>query len=274
MPQVTSYQPGTPSWVDLGTTDTEAARSFYGRLFGWDFEVGGPETGGYTMCRLRGLSVAGIWELMPEMTAQGIPPNWMTYFSTNDLDGTVKRINDSGGTLMDGPMDIREQGRMAIATDPTGAVFGLWEPAAHIGAEMVNEPGSLVWNELMTRDRAAALAFYVELFGYTTEEMDMGEEGPYVVLKVDDRPIGGLMAMPSDMPDGVPPFWGTCFAVADADAWVQQAKAAGATVTYGPEDSPYGRFAVLMDPLGAGFSVMGVGGQGSEQGTGQGPGQR
>lgn len=262
MPQVTSYEPGTPSWVDLGTTDTDGAREFYRRLLGWDYEIGAPETMGYTMCRLRGLSVAGIWELMPEMTAQGIPPNWTTYFSTNDLDGSLKRIADSGGTRLNGPMEIGDQGQMAVASDPTGAVFGLWEPAGHIGAELVNEPGSLVWNELMTRDQPAAVAFYTEVFGFGTEEMDIGEATPYIVLNLNDRPIGGLMTMPPQVPDGVPSYWGTCFAVADADASVEVAKEAGATVTYGPEDSPYGRFAVLTDPQGASFSLMGVAEQG------------
>ena len=259
MPQITSYAPGTPSWVDLATDDPDASRAFYRSLLGWDYEIGGPETGGYTMCRLRGLRVAGIWQMMPEMTAEGVPPAWVTYFSTNDIDGSVKRITDSGGSLLNGPMDIMEQGRMAIASDPTGAVFGLWEPAAHIGAELVNEVGALIWNELLTRDEPAAIAFYTEVFGYTIEAVDVGSTSQYVLLKVDDRPIGGLMSMPPEVPDEVPSYWGTCFAVADTDASVQVAQDAGGTLTYGPEDSPYGRIAILTDPQGAVVSIIGVG---------------
>lgn len=258
MPRMTSYEPGTPSWVDLGTTDAAAARSFYGGLFGWDMEVGGAEAMGYTMCRRDGLSVAGIWELMPDMVAQGIPPSWTTYFSTSDVDGSIKRITDAGGAVMSGAMDIAAQGRMAVAADPAGAVFGLWEPAAHIGAELVNEPGAVVWNELLSRDEPAALAFYPEVFGFTVEDVDMGAPTPYRVLKVNDRMVAGLMAMPSDAPDEMPSQWATYFAVDDTDASVEQAKAAGATLLMGPEDSPYGRFAALLDPQGAAFCLLAV----------------
>lgn len=259
MPQITSYEPGTPCWVDLATKDAEASRQFYGPLFSWDFEIGGPETGGYTMCRVHGLAVAGMWPMMPEMIEQGMPPNWTTYFATDDLDGSVKRMTTSGGTVLNGPMEVMEQGRMAIAADPTGAAFGLWEPGAHLGAELVNEPGTLIWSELLTRDEPVAVAFYTEVFGYATESMDVGEASPYVLLKLNDRPIGGLMTMPPEVPAEVPSYWGTCFAVADADATVGVARASGATLTYGPADSPYGRYAVLLDPQGAVFSLMGVG---------------
>ena len=259
MPQITVYEPGTPCWVELGTTDTDAARDFYGRLFGWNYEVGESETTGYTMCMLRGLSVAGIYELMPEFLAQGVPPNWMTYLSTNDLDGTTQRITDSGGSIVNGPMEIGEQGRMEIAADQSGAVFVLWEPAAHIGAELASEPGSVVWNEVLTRDEAAALPFYIEVFGYTTELVDLGDATPYVVLTINDRPVGGLATTPPEVPADAPSYWATCFAVADADAAVQVATEAGGSVVFGPVDSPNGRIGVLSDPQGAVFSVMGVG---------------
>ncbi|MEP6463111.1 MAG: VOC family protein [Frankiaceae bacterium] len=259
MPQITSYEPGTPSWVDLGTTDTEAARSFYRRLFGWDYEIGGPGTMGYALCRLRGLTVAGVWELMPDMLAAGVPPNWMTYFSTDALDGSIKRITDSAGSVLSGPMDIMEQGRMAIASDPTGAAFGLWEPAAHIGAELVNEPGAVIWNELLSRDEATAVPFYTDVFGFTTESVDLGGVTRYVILKIHDRPVGGLTTMPPQVPEGVPSYWATCFAVTDADVSVRLATDAGGSVIYGPVDSPQGRVAVLADPQGAAFSVLGVG---------------
>jgi uncharacterized protein len=248
MAEVTSYAPGTPSWVDLQTSDPEGARAFYGELFGWDIEVGPPETGSYGMARLRGHAVAGLGGEPPE----GAPTAWTTYIATDDVDGTVKRITDAGGRVMMEPMDIMDQGRMAIASDPTGAAFGLWQPGAMPGASLVNEPGSVSWNELSTGDLQAAKRFYSAVFGYGWDDVDTGEGGPpYATFSVGGPGVGGAMQM-----DGLPPHWTPYFAVEDTDAAVATVRRLGGSVMMEPTDSPYGRFAAVADPQGGMFCLI------------------
>lgn len=253
MSERNEYEPGTPSWVDLATTDAEAARKFYGELMGWSFEVGGPETGNYAMAKLRDLNVAGQMQLSPEMQAQGVPPNWTMYVSVSDADRVAEQITAAGGQVVMEPMDVMDFGRMAIASDPTGAVFGLWQPGSHIGAQLVNEPGAVIWNHLMTPDPAAAGAFY-EALGWSLEPTEM-EGRTQTMFKVGDRTVCGMSA-PGELAPGTPPHWLTFFAGADTDAVTQQAGELGGTVMMPPTDAPFGRFAVLQDPQGAAFAVV------------------
>jgi uncharacterized protein len=254
MAEVTSYAPGTPSWVDLMTSDPEGARTFYAGLFGWEIEVGPPETGNYGMARLRGHNVAGLGG---EPARDGMPTAWTTYIATDDVDGAVKRIADAGGEVMMGPMDVMGEGRMAVATDPTGAVFGMWQPGGHSGASLVNEPGTISWNELATRDLAAARRFYGAVFGYDWADVDTGEGGPlYATFVVGGRSVGGAMQMNDQWPAGIPSHWMPYFAVADADEAVAAVERLGGRVNVPPMDSPYGRFAIVADPQGGVFSVI------------------
>jgi uncharacterized protein len=254
MGEVTSYQAGTPSWVDLMTSDPEGARRFYGELLGWEFEIGGPETGHYTMCRLRGKNVAGIGG---DPAPDGMPTVWTTYLAIDDLDAAVKRITDNGGAIMMEPLDVMDQGRMAVATDPTGAAFGLWQAGLHTGAQLVNEPGTSSWNELNTRDLAAAKRFYTAVFGFTWEDVDTGAGGPpYATFAVEGRAVGGAMAMGEMFPAGVPAHWRTYFGVADPDAAAATTQRLGGSVDMPPTDSPYGRFTALRDPQGAVFTAV------------------
>lgn len=258
MSEVTSYAPGTPAWVELTTRDPDGARAFYGDVLGWDFDIGPPETGHYTNCRVRGRNVAGL----SGMPADGESPTaWLTYIATGDADASAARIADAGGTVMMEPMDVMSFGRMAIAGDPTGAVFGLWQANEHIGAELVNEPGAMVWNELTTPDLDAAERFYGDVFGYGFAPEDTGEGGPaYRTFRLggQDRPVGGMSQMDEGDTTGAPPRWGVCFAVADSDAAAARTAELGGEVTLAPMDSPYGRFALLRDPQGGAFAVMGV----------------
>jgi len=256
MTEITSYRPGMPCWLDLGTTDTAAAREFYGRLFGWDYEVGGPETGGYIQALLRGKRVAGMYELMPEMLEQGVPPNWTTYLSIDDVDDTAKRIAHAGGTVVIGPMDIMDEGKMLVAQDPTGATFGGWQPQNHYGSQLRDEHGTPTWVEVLTRDPDRARDFYGSVFGYDFE--DMGADfGGYILMNVGGENAAGLWTMPEQVPAEVPPHWMPYFAVDDADATVEAAQASGASVLNGPMDmETVGRFATLQDPLGAAFSII------------------
>jgi uncharacterized protein len=254
MGEVKSYAAGTPSWVDLQTSDPEAARSFYGELFGWQFEIGPPETGSYAVCRLRGHGVAGIGG---EPTQEGMPTAWTTYIATDDVDADAERISANGGSIMMGPMDVMTQGRMAIAADPTGAVFGLWQAGETTGAGLTNEPGAMSWNELATRDLDAARRFYTAVFGYAWADVDTGEGGPpYATFKVDGRDAGGAMQMTDQFPAEVPSYWGVYFAVDDTDASVALVERRGGSVQMPPTDSPYGRFAAVTDPQGAMFTLI------------------
>ena len=247
MPELTGYAAhGTPTWIDLGIPDHDRAMEFYGALFGWEFEVGPPETHGYTMCLLRGEPVAAIMK-HPDPDATSFW--WTVYFAADDCDETMKRVADAGGSAVMSPMDVMEAGRMAIATDPTGGRFGLWQGRAHSGARIVNEAGSLVWNELVTPDSAAALTFYEKVFGYGLESVP-DPDFDYTVLKVDGRPVGGLSPVPE-----APASWAVYFEVEDADTTARRAAEAGGTAQ-APFDSPYGRVAVVTDPAGAEFRVI------------------
>jgi Predicted enzyme related to lactoylglutathione lyase len=254
MSERTSYAPGTPSWVDLGSPDLDAAVEFYGGLFGWDVhEAGDPEqTGGYRMAYLSEKPVAGMMPLMQE----GQPPAWTTYVSVEDADATAAAVREAGGSVIAEPMDVMDVGRMAVFADPAGAVFSIWQPRAHLGAGLVNEPGAFTWNELNTRDPDAAKPFYAAVFGWDIEDHEMEGMGTYTEWKQGEDPMGGMMDMRGRVPDEVPPHWLTYFAVEDTDASVEKVKELGGGVAFGPIDIPAGRFAVVHDPHGAMFAVI------------------
>jgi predicted enzyme related to lactoylglutathione lyase len=253
MPEASSYAPGTPSWVDLYTSDPEGARAFYGQLFGWEFDIGPEEAGFYTICRVRGLSVARLGQAMQE----GMPTVWTTYIATDDVEATMQRVVEAGGEALMGPIDVMDQGRLAIASDVTGAVFGIWQAGKHTGAQLVNEPGGWIWNELYTRDLAAAQEFYTKVFGYGWEAFGTGDGGPaYQLLKVGENTVGGAMQIPADSPAGIPPHWMTYFAVEDTDTVIAAAERLGGTVEALAFDTPVGRIAVLRDPQSGVFSVI------------------
>jgi hypothetical protein len=217
-------------------------------------EAAGPpeETGGYGMFKLGGKLVAGIGPLMQE----GQPPVWSTYVATDDADAAVARAKDAGGQVVVEPMDVMDAGRMAVVAHPAGGYLGLWQANRHTGAQIVNEPGSLTWNELQTRDPDAAKAFYSALFGWTPEDSQMGDF-TYTVFNLGDRGIAGAMPMPPGVPDEVPAYWLVYFAVEDCDASAAKAQELGATQLFPPMDIPgVGRFAVFSDPHGTAFAVI------------------
>ncbi len=244
--------PGAVSWVDLMTSDIADARKFYGKLFGWEVEQGGPETGGYGMATLRGNRIAGMMQKTPDM--QQMPTAWTVYFATDDADRTCAAIREFGGQVTIEPMDVMEEGRMAVASEPTGGVFGLWQAKKHGGMDLVDQPGSFAWTELNTRDMKRSSDFLVKVFGYQTRKMEGME---YTVLKLGDQDVGGVMQMTEQhFPPEVPPHWVVYFATADTDAATRQATEMGGKVMAPPFDSPYGRIAVLQDPQGGVFCVV------------------
>ena len=254
MPEVTAVTPDTPIWADLASPDLEASKTFYGRLFGWEADqVAGPEAGSYTMFKRRGKLVAGMGSIMGE----GQPPTWTVYMAAPNADQTAEKIREAGGTLVMGPMDVMQAGRMAIFQDPTGAYLGLWQPGEHKGSEIMREPGSITWVELMTRDIPAAHRFYSQVFGWQPQTSPMGEGGPeYTEWKLGSESIGGAMAMMANIPEQVPPHWKAYFDVENADRSASQVAELGGQVLAGPMDFPGGRFAVVADPHGAVFGVL------------------
>src|SRR4051794_31129807 len=250
MSERTSYEPGTPSWVDLSTPDPAAAKRFYGELFGWEAEEAGPpeETGGYAMFKLRGRNVAGVSPLMGD--AQ--PAVWSTYVATDDADAVVRRAKEAGGQAIVEPMDVMDAGRMAFVMHPAGGAIGVWQAGRHTGAELVNEPGALTWSQLHTRDQDGAAAFYGAVFGWTRQDF-----GGTLVFNVGDRGIATMGDMPPGTPDQVPAYWMVIFAAADTDATAAQAAQLGGSVLVEPFDiENVGRFTVLADPQGVVFGVI------------------
>jgi predicted enzyme related to lactoylglutathione lyase len=252
MAEIIKYAHGTPSWVDLGAPDVDAAAHFYSELFGWNVLEAGPveETGGYRMAFLRGMPVAGLG---PQMSPEG--SWWTTYVSVDDADAITKVIEAAGGSVMMEPMDVMTVGRMGIFADPAGAGFAVWQPLDHIGAGIVNEPGTFTWSELSTRDAAAASPFYEQVFGWTAKATDMGGM-TYTEFQLGDSSIAGMMPMPESTPAGVPSHWLVYFAVADCDASVAKIGSLGGAIVVPAMDMPVGRFAVAADLGGATFGII------------------
>ncbi len=259
--EVKKFVKGVFCWAELNTPDPVGARAYYQKLFGWEVqEVPMPGGGVYAMLSLGGKSVGGIAPLSEEARKMGAPPNWMSYIDAQDVDATASKAKELGGKVLAGPVTYEGMGRMAVLADPTGAVFALWKSAQPEQGEWgLGDPGHACWQELMTTDVEAAKAFYTKLFDYTTEAMDMAEEGTYTILKTTDpeKPMeAGMMAIRPDMGD-VPPHWALYFAVADCDATAEKAASLGGKVHVPPTDIPkIGRFAVLQDPQGAVFSIL------------------
>ena len=250
-----AWPDGTPCWVDLVVDDVGAACAFYGELFGWTTESGPPKPGGYTMCLLKGRTAAGIG---PRPEGVDMPSVWSTYLAADDVDATVGKIKAAGGQLLMDPFDVHDAGRMAIGFDSTGAAFGLWQSAAHVGARIVNEPGALTWNECMSRDYEKCQAFYADVFGHGFDEVGDGETFRYSVIKVGGAPVGGMGELSAEMPPEIPAHWMVYFGSSDTDATVGKARSLGGEVRIGPTDTPYGRMAVLQGVQGEVFSVISV----------------
>ena len=243
-----SYAPGTPSWVDLGSPDVDASAAFYSSLFGWEVAEAHPDAGGYRIAHLRGKTVAGLG---PQ---QGPVSAWTTYFATDDADGNAAAIKDSGGTVMMEPFDVMDQGRMAMAMDPEGAVFGLWQSGLHTGAQIISEAGAYSWSELWTRNLEQAKTFYSAVFGYGIDEQTMPG---YVLWQVAGETVAGGMTVPPDMPPQVPAHWAVYFTVDDTDAAVANVAALGGTTVAPPFDVPgVGRIALVHGPSHESFGLI------------------
>jgi predicted enzyme related to lactoylglutathione lyase len=265
------YIPGVPCWIDTTQPDPEAAVAFYGELFGWEFEdvmpPGAP--GRYFVARIRGGDVAAVGSQMP-----GAPSSatWNTYVWVTDADATVAKVREAGGSVLMEPDDVGESGRMAVVADPAGAAFCVWQANQHRGAAVVNEHGSLNFNDLHTRDLDAARSFYGAVFGW--EAIDVGGGSMWALPGYGDfleqrnpgmRERMGEMGAPERFEDvvasldlrggDVPAHWGVTFGVDDADAIAQRAAELGGQVVVAPFDAPWVRMTIITDPQGATFTA-------------------
>ncbi|HZV72750.1 MAG TPA: VOC family protein [Conexibacter sp.] len=252
MGERTQYAPGTFSWADLSTTDQDAARAFYGALFGWeadDMPVG--EGVVYSMMRVGDRQVAAISPQPQAQREAGVPPLWNSYVTVASADDAAARAQELGAAVPAPPFDVMDVGRMAVIRDPQGAFFMVWEPKRHIGAGLVNAPGALVWNELASNDLDDSSAFYSGLFGWTIAPFE-GSEQLYLSIRNGDANNGGMREA---TPPGVPPHWLVYFGVDDLAAALERVGELGGTVHAGPIDIQMAKIAIVADPQGATFAL-------------------
>jgi predicted enzyme related to lactoylglutathione lyase len=273
LPERDGYIAGVPCWVDSSQPDPDAAAEFYGGLFGWEFEDAMPagSPGKYLMARLGGGEVAAVSSPPEGAPAQAV---WNTYIWVEDADEAAAKARHAGGSVLSEPFEVMDAGRMAVLSDPQGAVFCVWQAREHKGARIVNEPGSLNFNVLNTRDPEAAKPFYRALFGWTTLDLGSGEfwtlraYGDYLeelTPGTRDRTaefgaagfedvVAAITPIPGDDSDSAA-HWSVTFSTDDADATAAKAAELGGRVLVAPVDAPYSRLTVLSDPQGATFSA-------------------
>lgn len=251
--KVTKYPQGAFSWADCSSTDVAKSKQFYIDVMGWSFEdipIG--EGQFYTMYKHDGETVAAMSGMQQAMKDQGVPSHWNNYVTVDDVDAMTKKAKDLGATIIAEPFDVFESGRMSVFQDPVGAVLSMWQPKNHIGGSLVNTPGAMTWNELMTRDTDKAKDFYTKLFGWTYETDERG----YIMIANNGRPNGGILKMDDSFGD-MPPTWGTYFSVANIEDTEKKVKSAGGKVNMGITDAgEAGRFIVASDPTGAVCTFM------------------
>jgi predicted enzyme related to lactoylglutathione lyase len=256
MAEVKEYAPGSFCWAELSTSDAEAAKTFYSELFGWSFfdsEMGPGMV--YTLLRSNGKDVAALYQVSEQQRSEGAPSNWLSYVSVTDVDGSVEFAKSLGANVLTGPLDAHDAGRLAVIQDPLGATFALWKANKNIGAMLINQPGTMCWNELVTSNSLAGGEFYAKLFNWGKQVQQMGSM-EYTIFVNGDRPAGGMYQITPEM-GNVAPHWLVYFAVDDCENSVDRATRMGAKVCLPAQDIPeVGRFSILSDPQGAAFAVI------------------
>jgi predicted enzyme related to lactoylglutathione lyase len=255
MAQVATALTNKPAWVDLATTDAGAARHFYATLFGWNLEVSeDPQYGGYATAKAGDTSVAGIG---PKQEGDLSPPAWSLYVGTDNVDDLAKKVQDAGGNVVAQPLEVGDQGRMAVFTDPSGAFISGWQAAgmSEFGSGI---PDTFGWAELNARGLERAVTFYETVFGWTHSIQPFGDGQEYTQFEHDGQPIAGALEMNAVIPAEVPSYWLIYFIADDVDARFQKALELGGREMVAPQDMPGGRFAIVSDPQGAAFGILNV----------------
>ena len=247
-----NHAPGTFSWADLSTTDQEDAKRFYSGLFGWEADdrpVGDGVV--YSMMEVGDRDVAAISPQPQQQREAGVPPVWNNYITVESADSAADRASKLGATVHAPPFDVMDVGRMAVIQDPQGAFFMVWEPRSNIGAQLVNAPGALCWNELASPDPPVSADFYGSLFGWTFNEFE-GSPMPYLIVMNGERSNGGIREL-GDEP--APPHWMPYFGVEGIESGLARAGELGGTVLSGPVDIGMAKIGVIRDPQGAVFAI-------------------
>jgi predicted enzyme related to lactoylglutathione lyase len=242
---------GTPTWLDLTTPDADEARRFYHAVFGWEYDISGPEYGGYTNAHIGQRMVAGIAGPPPDISLDKAV--WGLYFASDTIDADVNSAVAHGATLLYPAMTVDSFGSWATLVDPTGATFNFWQAGQHIGSQMNDEPGAAAWYELYTPNAQQARDFYTAICGATADPMPGGPE--YYVLKHGEHMLAGIMQIDPAW-GAMQPAWVTYFGVANADETVEKVIANGGAIMGPIEDSPFGRMAALSDSQGAVFKIV------------------
>ncbi|MER5774092.1 VOC family protein [Streptomyces sp. NPDC002039] len=252
--KATRRQPGTPCWVSLMVHGLGPTEEFYADLFGWDYQPGPEQLGPYVRAALDGREVAGIGEMPPD---RHLPVAWTTYLATDDADATAEAIRACGGTVAVGPLDAGIAGRVAICSDPLGAIFGIWQAGSHLGTALHGSPGTPVWNELVTQDTTAVGKFYEHVFGHEARQHpDATDDFDYLTLRLDGRPVAAVHGVGRSLPHDRGPHWMTYFEVEDTDAAAARVIDLGGRVVQPPREGFNGRLATVADPEGAIFTLV------------------
>jgi predicted enzyme related to lactoylglutathione lyase len=257
MANIDRHPSGNFCWAELATTDPTKAQPFYGSLFGWEARDTPAAPGQtYTIFDLQGRDTAALYQLRPDQIERGVPPNWTLYVAVDDADKTAARAAELGGTILAGPFDAAEYGRMSILQDPTGAILSIWQAKANIGIGIAGVDGTLCWADLNTPDRDTAIPFYSSLFGWHFDAGEGKDPSGYLHIKNGQEFIGG--ATPKEhLQPGSPPHWLPYFLTSNCSASTDRAKSLGAKIFVPPtEIEGAGRFAVLSDPQGAVFALF------------------
>jgi uncharacterized protein len=244
---------GAPCWIDLYSSDTDAAKTFYGKLFGWTPEEAPPEFGGYFTFLKDGKHVGGC---MLNDGSQNAPDSWTVHLMTDDIERTAKDARANGGQVYVEPMDVGDNGRFAVIGDPGQAGVGAWEPKTMKGFEVLNEPGTASWFELHTRDYETAIDFYRDVFKWDVHTASDTDELRYTTLGEGDGMLAGIMDSSAFLPEGAPAMWTIYFRVEDVDAALEQVVELGGAIERGAEDTPWGRMAACTDPTGTRFKLI------------------
>lgn len=253
MPERDPAPTGAPIWIDLFTSDPAKSRAFYGELMGWTSEEPNPDFGGYfNFSKGDGLVAGGM---LNDGTA-GVPDGWNVYLRVADAEATVAKATAHGGAVIVPAMAVADLGSMAVISDAGGAAIGMWQPGTHKGIGLIGEPGTPAWFELHTRDYAASVQFYKDVFGWDAHTMSDTDEFRYTTLGEGDAAAAGIMDSSGFLPEGVPAHWAVYLRVADTDAAVKTAVELGGALVMPAEDTPYGRIAMVSDPTGAHFRVV------------------
>lgn len=235
-------------WFEHASNQPADAQRFYGEVLGWKVEKLPMGKDTYEMIKTGDKSIGGYTK-----AEGGAAPHWISYLSVANVDATLKALTAAGGKITVPAFDVPTVGRMAGVTDPAGASFFLFTSAE--GNDTPDDPnakpGGFMWNELHVPDGRAAVAFYEKVFGYGHDDMDMGPEGVYRILKQGETGRAGIAEGKGAA------HWLPYVHVDDCDAALARVKRAGGTVDVPATDIPnVGRFGILRDPQGAQLAVM------------------